>query len=765
MFERRLKIFLGILLAVITVLLLRAIHLQVFTKRDWLKEAEDFNKKPAYVETTRGRILDHNGCEIAVDEACMDACVDYRAISRSAKWIDELAQARLKDRLGTQYTKAPKKERESMVADEAQVVNEEIDRMWDLLARESNQTREAIDDVCHEIDLKVAMRTRYLQYKRYQLAEEEHADKGPSPWYRRWLIEGGEGGPKVDDFEQESTEQVEVHPILRNISQGVYMRLAKAAEHCPGLVLRAGTHRNYPYHRAGCHLIGSLGPVNKQDIANDPNLDVDDLRRYDFTDLIGRGGIEQLAEPTLRGTRGKVWRQVGKDDVMDTQPIPGGDVKSTIDIEMQGELQQMFAHMKVPNNKDETLPPIEVAMHGAAVVIDVKTAQVRALASYPDFDVNELAEKYEDLVGQTMDAPLMNRATQSQLEPGSTIKPAVGLGAITQGKITPTEGIECTGFLVLGGRKFPNGRCWVASRYLKQLGVSGVAHHQVPQISPHRGSYGNPDGFLCYADALERSCNVYFETCADRLGLDGLSNALELMGLGHETGLGIPEACGRLPRDLLPKNGGAISLPRSVVFFSGIGQVGVLATPIQMANVAATIARDGIWMRPRLIENEQACTLSPVPMRDGRTLPDQTDLGLNKEALKCARDGMFRVVNSEGGTGKPARMSNLLVAGKTGTAQAAPLWHRVRDAKGDPVKVQLVPATADHPTDTPWFRAWGEDGTNLNHAWFIGFAPANDPQVAFAVMIQYGGSGALAAKTATAVLEKCIEHGYVKARP
>jgi peptidoglycan glycosyltransferase len=81
------------------------------------------------------------------------------------------------------------------------------------------------------------------------------------------------------------------------------------------------------------------------------------------------------------------------------------------------------------------------------------------------------------------------------------------------------------------------------------------------------------------------------------------------------------------------------------------------------------------------------------------------------------------------------------------------------------IKVPLVPATVDHPTDTPWFRGWGNDGTQLNHAWFIGFAPAHDPQVAVAVMIQYGGSGGVvAAKTATAVLDRCVEHGYVKVR-
>jgi penicillin-binding protein 2 len=358
-------------------------------------------------------------------------------------------------------------------------------------------------------------------------------------------------------------------------------------------------------------------------------------------------------------------------------------------------------------------------------------------------------------------APLMNRATMSQLEPGSTIKPAVGLGAITTGQITPTKGIECTGFLVINGKKLPNGRCWVATRWFTKLN-GAVAHHPIP--SPHKGRYGNPDGWLCFADALERSCNVYFETCADKLGLVGLSDWLDHMGLGHETGIGIFEARGRLPRDLVASQvgaaGGGGSLPRSVVWFSGIGQSGVLATPIQMANIAATIARDGIWMRPRLIENANV-DLAPWKPRGGGTIPDQLDLHIDQQALKAAREGMVNVVNSEAGTGRQAHMDNLLVAGKTGTAQASKLPDR---RLPDGTLVARVPATADNPTDTPWYRGWGEDGTQLNHGWFIGFAPADHPQVAFAVMIQYGGSGGFAGHVATQVLDRCIAHGYVSTR-
>src|SRR6185369_7171500 len=108
-------------------------------------------------------------------------------------------------------------------------------------------------------------------------------------------------------------------------------------------------------------------------------------------------------------------------------------------------------------------------------------------------------------------------------EPGSTVKPVVGLAAITQGVTVPgvgvmttEKGIECTGYLVINGHKMPNGRCWVTTKFSKILN-GAVAHHPIPSDAPHRGRYGNPDGSLCYADALERSCNVYFETLADAL--------------------------------------------------------------------------------------------------------------------------------------------------------------------------------------------------------------------------------------------------------
>ena len=775
MFEHRLRLFLLILLCVMSVLLMRAFHLQVLTKSRWQRDAEDFNKRAVYTETTRGRILDHNGTELAVDQGCMDACVDYRAISRNKKWIDGVAAQRLLDRMGKEFSRAAKARRLMMVAEEAVAVNRDIDRMWTLLAAVSKDDARVtdadalakIEELCDTINLKVAMRSRYVQYKRFQLAEEKHDEAGPPPWYRRWLIEGGDGGPRIDDFDMDSGEETDVHPIVKNITNEVYLRLAREQSRSPGLVLRAGTIRKYHYGKAGAHALGLLTSVTRTDIQG--SIDVEDeLRKYELADLIGRGGLEGMCEPALRGTRGKVLRQAGRADEVVSAPVPGRDVKTTIDIGLQSELQAMFEHMQVPVVHGQDEPTTEVAMHGAAVVIDVKSGYVRALASYPDYDVNDLQRNYEAIAAREIEAPLMNRATQSQLEPGSTIKPLVGLGAINEptlnipgiGRMTARTGIECTGYLILNGRRHPNGRCWTATKFAKALGDAGVTHHPMPFA--HKGSFGNPDGFLVFADALERSCNVYFETCADSLGVMGLSKWFDRFGLGRETGIGIAEARGYLPNRI------SSPLP-SHAWFSGIGQTGVLATPVQMANAAATIARDGVWMRPRLIENDNDLHLPPVRDRAGKVIPDQVDLGLERDALAACREGMIRVVNSPAGTGDKARMKGILVAGKTGTAEAKGKFDLVVDEYGAPVLKDGEKEFAPWPRSFgrtvgkyPWYRGAGEDGGQLNHAWFIGFAPANDPQVAFAIMIEYGGSGNFAAKHAPKVVEKCLEHGYIK---
>jgi cell division protein FtsI/penicillin-binding protein 2 len=207
----------------------------------------------------------------------------------------------------------------------------------------------------------------------------------------------------------------------------------------------------------------------------------------------------------------------------------------------------------------------------------------------------------------------------------------------------------------------------------------------------------------------------------------------------------------------------------------------VAVTPLQMANVAATIARDGVWVRPKLLRDGAPKNYPPgaqdhVPPTT--QLADRVDLGIPPEALRAVRQGMFNVVNGRAGSGGEARRADVMVAGKTGTAEAALLrapkvdpktGKMVRGADGRVELETLEMSTHDVPNPrAPWYRATGRQGDQPHHSWFVGFAPADDPQIAFAVMVEYGGSGGGAAgSVAKRIVELCVRHGYltVKAKP
>jgi penicillin-binding protein 2 len=283
-------------------------------------------------------------------------------------------------------------------------------------------------------------------------------------------------------------------------------------------------------------------------------------------------------------------------------------------------------------------------------------------------------------------------------------------------------------------------------------------HHPVPV--PH------PTGFLTISDGLERSCNVVFETIADKMGMRELSYWFDQFGLGRTTGIGIEESSGMIPE---PVDASIHSPLRMWTWFAGIGQGRVHATPLQMANVAATIARNGIWMRPKLVSDDDRGTPT--------TRSDTVDLHLAPEAVAAVREGMDRVVNSEAGTGfqilpqeqNPPEpddpLQGIEIAGKTGSAQTSLMTIPVRDADGEIVKKDGREMRVAVPLGTPGTEGWYQGSgaaKHMDHAWFIGFAPADHPQVAFCVMVEYGEAGGpVAGAIAHDVLEACVRHGYL----
>jgi penicillin-binding protein 2 len=756
MFERRVKIILGLLACFTFMLLLRAGWLQVVQGAEWQRKASETSKRSSFVETSRGRILDYKGRVVAEDAPCIDAAVDFRAINcdapESKEWLQIQARARLSARGAL---KGDKEARAKLVEQEIEAIRQDLKVLWAAMARVSGKTVDDIDATRKAIIDRVTARGRYVWYRKYEQAKERHESekREQKPGWFAWLNDDSGSGPNLDSFKVTVAEQTEAHAILRAIDNDAYIVLDKLRERCPGLELRKGTRRNYPYHDVGCHVVGNMSPVMKEDLDADPYADKDAARKYLANDMIGRSGVERLAERTLRGARGSLVKQAGRDTVLDASaPIAGQDVRITLDMELQMRIQEAFLRYEEvddPRNPGKDLRVQQMKtheMHGAAVVIDVPTGEVRALVSYPTYDINQFDSIYAKLVKDYVNQPLLNRATQAMLEPGSTVKPLVGLAAISAGVASVTDTVECTGYLVIDGRQRKEGRCWVASKFGHILGA-GVAHHPIPSSAPH------PTGYLTFADGLERSCNVFFETMADRLKMDGLGEWMGKFGLGHITEIGIPEVEGRIP--------GRVKVPnwRSATWFSGIGQSQVLATPIQMANVTATIARRGTWIRPHLLTTET---------NDA----ERRDLHLNQGAVDMAWQGMIAVVNGGAGTGKIAHPKGLLVAGKTGTAQAAKFNIVEYDEKGKPkrdennkiIRKFPLPSTPEAPNPAmPWYRGSGNSGTELGHAWFIGFAPADNPKLAFAVMVEYGGSGGKdAGPIASAILEAAVEQEYIK---
>src|SRR5665213_546599 len=671
------------------------------------------------VDTPRGNIYDRNGKLLAVDKPCIDACIDFRALTDppDEDWLKAKALQRLHSRYGDNWPNLHGKERLALRQQEHEAVKRDIEQMWPKLAKISGHSLDQIEEIRQAIVHRVQMRQRYVWYHRYEEAMKGTGKKFERGAWKKWITEGGSDAPAVDSFQVTVSEQLEPHVILSAVDVDVQNDLGKDLDKYPGLELRPGTRRFYPYGDVACHLLGHLSRVGAEELKAGK---ADELRAYLPNDLIGAAGIESLCEPGLRGTRGNIERTtLGDQAVLANLPaISGQNVNLTIDIELQQQIQSAFSNARIRDSKGKIVED-DAVLHGAAVVLDVASNEVLAMVSYPTYDLNRYEDLYPKMLDDDVDQPLRNRATMSELEPGSTVKPLCGLAGITEGVIGVNEGIECTGYLILDGHRVGYGRCWVASKFGKLLQEKGmsVAHHPVPGYAPHVGHDGNKDGFLTYSDALERSCNVFFETVADRLKIDRLSMWYERFGLGCPTGLGIGEAKGRLPNSC-PANLSA-DKRRIIGFSGGIGQGNVAATPIQMANAAAMIARGGILMRPHLLLS--GADGKPAAVRPGpwQQVPDRTDLHLPPEALKAAKLGMYNVVNALAGTGKilvagDKTLQALGIAGKTGTAQAARFRVRVRDVAGrvvlddqkNPKYRFLEPSTAEHPNDeAPWYRA------------------------------------------------------------
>ncbi len=444
---------------------------------------------------------------------------------------------------------------------------------------------------------------------------------------------------------------------------------AHRAEHRE-LEVHPTTRRRVPLGPRVAHVVGQLGEVSPEQLAQDPNLRPGQL--------VGRSGIERAYQQILGGEQGNVvvvvdalGRQVST--LEEEKPVPGKPLQVTLDLQLQQEAAAALG-----------------AQVGAVVGLDPRNGEVRVLLSQPAFDPDLFAghlgpQKWQQLVSDPLH-PLNNRALQALYPPGSTIKPLYAACALAEGLRTPSQGVFCTGAVTIYGHPY---RCWL------------------------KGGHGH----VALEEAIEASCDTYFYSLARDAGIDRLARWARLFGLGSPTGIELSgESSGLVPDDEWSRKTRGQPWYAGETISVGIGQGPILVTPLQLAVAYAALVNGGFLVTPHLVAGQGQ---PPRP------------LGLPPEALATVRRGMERVVQGERGTAHRLAALGVPLAGKTGTAQV------MRKKEGVTWR------------ELPWEQR--------HHALFVGYAPADDPRIVVAVVVEHGGDAAsVAAPVAGRILAKAL---------
>ncbi|MFU8895301.1 MAG: penicillin-binding protein 2 [Gammaproteobacteria bacterium] len=470
--------------------------------------------------------------------------------------------------------------------------------------------------------------------------------------------------------------------ILRHrLSEQDAARFAVQRPRFPGVDIQARLARHYPYRESGSHAFGYVGAISENDLQRL------DTANYAGTAQTGRIGAERAWEGLLHGSTG--YRQIlvnaqGRtlQELERNDPVPGRNVHLTIDLELQQVAEQALQGRR-----------------GSVVALDPRNGEVLALASVPGYDPNLFSsgisrDQYRAL--QTdIDQPLFNRALRGQYPPGSTIKPMLALAGLHYGVIHGHDTVFCPGWFSL-----PN--------------------HSHRYRDWRRTGHGTVN----LQDSVAQSCDVYFYRLAVTLGIERMHEFLGKFGLGGPTGIDIPgEQTGLVPsrdwkRSAFRQREDQAWFPGETVI-TGIGQGYMLATPLQLAQAAAILGNRGQGFRPTLLAAVEDPvsgareTLAPTPLPAIQVAPAQ---------IEEAVDSMIAVVHGPRGTARASGAgSQWTIAGKTGTSQVIGI------AQGEEYDEDLV------------------DERHRPHALFIAFAPAENPRIAVAVLVENGGSGSGAA--------------------
>jgi penicillin-binding protein 2 len=476
-------------------------------------------------------------------------------------------------------------------------------------------------------------------------------------------------------------------PIKLLLNEEEMARFAVHRFQFAGVDIRARLARHYPLREMGVHAIGYVSAINEQDLKQI------DTAEYAGTSLIGKLGVEGAYEQQLHGKPGfreievnaagrPVEKQHGYASKLSTRPpVAGEDLILGLDVRVQKVAEEALAGKR-----------------GSVVALDPKTGDIIALASTPGFDPNDfvrgLSVAQYAALSNNIDVPLLNRALRGAYPPGSTVKPLYALAAQKYGIISPQQTIYCPGYFTLPGS---------SNKYRDD-----EVHHDVDMRT-----------------AIARSCDVYFYRVAEKMGIDHMHEFMSAFGYGELTGIDIPGekpglyASPEWKRRVFKRKADQVWFPGETVSM-GIGQGPITVTPLQQAHFVGEIAERGkIVAEPRLVAATRAPgSVNIVPRAP--TLMKPVDIATDDE-WNVVIEGMEGAVGPSGTAHVAGAGAKYRWGGKTGTAQV--------------VTVKQNESTKHKQTDE----------RKREHAWFIAFAPVDDPKIAISVLVENAGFGATAA--------------------
>lgn len=481
--------------------------------------------------------------------------------------------------------------------------------------------------------------------------------------------------------------------ISNNISRKSALEFNERSENFPGVSVVVEPIRQYTSGSLASHVVGTIGKISE----------VKD--GYNANDYIGKTGIEYLFEKYLKGQDGTKQIDMSVDgtnteEYVTQDAVEGSDVVLTIDANLQKVTEQALAN-NIQKINSGGFGKKYATNSGAAIVMNVKTGEVLSMASYPDFNPQDFvggisAENWEKY--NTEDTPQVNKTMQTAYAPGSIFKMVTAIAGLESGAITTKETINDTGVYP----KYTNPKCWIYTDY-------------------HKGH-----GRLNVSGAIQHSCNYFFYETADRMGIDTLAKYAKYFGLGTKTGIELPnETSGTLASKETKQNLYNEQWYAGETLSAAIGQSYNSFSLVQIVKYISMLANGGNKIQPTIVEkiiNSDGTEVSREEIQNyikekaGIADENQEDISISQDNLRAILEGMESVTDDQGGTAYSIfKNFAISVGGKTGSA---------------------------------------ETSTGKVNAWFVGFAPYDDPQIAVVVLVENGGHGYYTAEAVKEIIEQ-----------